>query len=323
MKKIPWYLIILNFSITLSQTNYLDFLPLQVGNVWVYQCQQSGYPPPICGFCFKRIKVKITNTSVIDGKTFYHGQMTEIHISGICSGCSSNLLNFSSNLRIDSLNANVLEYSLNGGCAYRPNEILRDSLKARLFDSIWLNCQPPTQWSGYVCSDTNNITIFGQSRQSRSYSLLYGEGGWGRTFVKGIGLSASGSFAISCNNNSQLLGCVIGGIVYGDTGFMVGINKISSEVPESFALFQNYPNPFNPTTKIKFEIRNTKYETNPKTEIRIYDVLGREVTTLVNEALSPGTYEIEWDGTNYPSGVYYYALSVGEFKETKKMVLIK
>jgi hypothetical protein len=109
----------------------------------------------------------------------------------------------------------------------------------------------------------------------------------------------------------------------------IGIKPVSSEIPEQFSLSQNYPNPFNPATKIKFEIPKSKFETNSKTEIRIYDVLGREVATLVNEQLSPGTYEVEWDGTNFPSGVYYYQLTVSSeqlttnFIETKKMVLLR
>jgi len=107
----------------------------------------------------------------------------------------------------------------------------------------------------------------------------------------------------------------------------VGIKQISTEIPESFSLSQNYPNPFNPATTIKFEIPKTKSlkagETYSKTEIRIYDILGREVEVLDNEQLSPGTYEVEWNGTNYPSGIYYYSLSAGDFIETKKMALIK
>lgn len=103
---------------------------------------------------------------------------------------------------------------------------------------------------------------------------------------------------------------------------LIGINKISNEVSQSFSLLQNYPNPFNPTTKIKFGIAELRGQ---KSEVRliIYDILGREVTTLVNEKLLPGTYEVEWDGSKYVSGVYFYRLSATEFTETRKMVLVK
>jgi hypothetical protein len=125
-----------------------------------------------------------------------------------------------------------------------------------------------------------------------------------------------------------LQGCVINGVVYGDTTFPVGITKISSEIPEEFNLFQNYPNPFNPTTKIRFEIplRRGLDGTDGDRQgvfLKVYDELGREIQTLVNENLSPGTYEIDWDGTNYPSGVYYYTISAGDYFETKKMVLLR
>ncbi len=100
--------------------------------------------------------------------------------------------------------------------------------------------------------------------------------------------------------------------------FTIGVKTISSNVPERFMLYQNYPNPFNPTTSIKYQITDNKY-----VELKIFDILGKEVETLVNEKQSPGTYEISWDGANYPSGVYYYGLSAGDYSETKKMVLIK
>jgi hypothetical protein len=111
-----------------------------------------------------------------------------------------------------------------------------------------------------------------------------------------------------------------------NNGFVIGIEKISTNVPKEFALYQNYPNPFNPSTKIKFEIPDfplTKGVRGMNARLTIYDILGREITALVNEQLLPGSYEVTWDGTNYPSGVYYYKLSYGDISFTKKMVLIK
>lgn len=102
------------------------------------------------------------------------------------------------------------------------------------------------------------------------------------------------------------------------TGNPLGINIISSEIPEKFSLSQNYPNPFNPTTHVRFEISDLRF-----VKLIIFDNIGREISTLVNEHLQPGTYEVEWDGSNYSSGVYYYKLVAGEFIETKKMILIK
>jgi hypothetical protein len=111
--------------------------------------------------------------------------------------------------------------------------------------------------------------------------------------------------------------------------FQGGIIKISNTIPDKFSLFQNYPNPFNPTTKIKFDIPLSRgvprfpSGRGVSVKLTIYDLLGCEVAVLVNEQLKPGTYEIEFDGTNYPSGVYFYKLTTNDFSETKKMVLKK
>jgi hypothetical protein len=90
------------------------------------------------------------------------------------------------------------------------------------------------------------------------------------------------------------------------------------EIPMQFKLEQNYPNPFNPKTNIKYQIAKNSYVV-----LKVYDLLGSEVETLLSEELIPGTYEIRWDASNYPSGIYYYKLTAGEYSETKKMVLIK
>src|SRR5207247_9828637 len=98
----------------------------------------------------------------------------------------------------------------------------------------------------------------------------------------------------------------------------ISVRNISQEVPKGFRLIQNYPNPFNPSTKIKFALPKGSLA-----KLVIYDILGREVEALVNESLKPGTYEVEWNGSNYPSGVYYYKLTAVNYIETKKMVLVK
>jgi len=121
---------------------------------------------------------------------------------------------------------------------------------------------------------------------------------------------------------------VTGDAVYKVWGAYVGIEQISNEIPEVFSLNQNYPNPFNPATKIKFEIpllRGVDAEggRGVLTNLTLYDALGKEVTILVKQLLQPGTYEVSWDASAYPSGVYYYRLESGRFTETKKMVLLK
>ncbi|GEM_PF-1276993 len=120
------------------------------------------------------------------------------------------------------------------------------------------------------------------------------------------------------------------GIIYRTTtgGSTVGIEPISGSMPGNFDLQQNYPNPFNPVTKIKFQIplsRGVDAEggRGVLTKLSVYDLLGREVASLVNEQLAPGTYEYQWDASIYPSGIYCYRLIAGDFSEVNKMVLIK
>ncbi|MCP5062884.1 MAG: S8 family serine peptidase [Ignavibacteriae bacterium] len=100
------------------------------------------------------------------------------------------------------------------------------------------------------------------------------------------------------------------------------INENEIDVPNSFTLFQNYPNPFNPTTTIKYSIPvvDAKFAF---TTIKIYDVLGREIATLVNENKSAGKYEVNFDASNLTSGVYYYQLKSGSYSKTKKLILVK
>lgn len=106
-------------------------------------------------------------------------------------------------------------------------------------------------------------------------------------------------------------------------GNVIGISGNNQNIPDRFELSQNYPNPFNPATKIRFEIPYSGQSNSVNTELIVYDMLGREITTLVNSQLQPGKYETVWNATNLPSGVYLYTLTAGKFRETKKMILLK
>lgn len=106
--------------------------------------------------------------------------------------------------------------------------------------------------------------------------------------------------------------------------FTVGINQISNEVPESFEMSQNYPNPFNPSTKIDIKVANTVPVT-----LKIYDITGREVKTLINnQTMLAGKYKVDWNsvdnnGNFVSSGVYFYRIIAGNYVITKKMMLLK
>jgi hypothetical protein len=116
-----------------------------------------------------------------------------------------------------------------------------------------------------------------------------------------------------------------------ENNFGYPIVSVEDEPPvvSSFMLEQNYPNPFNPSTKIKFTIPSviaTPLERGKQSQsvtLKVYDVLGNEIATLVNEELSPGEYEVEFNATQLTSGIYFYQLKAGSLVETKKMVLMK
>lgn len=106
--------------------------------------------------------------------------------------------------------------------------------------------------------------------------------------------------------------------VYELNGPLIGITNYNSGVPEKFYLKQNYPNPFNPQTRISFGVVKSGF-----VNLKVYDALGREVANLVNENLKSGNYEVTFRGDNLASGMYFYKLSVNDFTETKKMLMVK
>ncbi len=129
------------------------------------------------------------------------------------------------------------------------------------------------------------------------------------------------SFGVDQNNNNIYVcqySTAGAGKIYKLNYIPLAIQPISNEVPSQYSLLQNYPNPFNPITKLKFQMSNESFA-----NLLVYDVRGREIATLVNEQLKPGTYEVEFEGFNYPSGVYFCRLEAGNYVETKKMLLLK
>jgi hypothetical protein len=99
--------------------------------------------------------------------------------------------------------------------------------------------------------------------------------------------------------------------------------KKGMTIPDKYSLYQNYPNPFNPVTSIDFDIPKSSF-----VKLVIYNVLGEEISIIVNEKLNAGSYKVDWpvstwDGTDYPSGVYFYKLIADDFVSVKKMIYIK
>jgi len=134
---------------------------------------------------------------------------------------------------------------------------------------------------------------------------------WQETYVYGIGQIWYGNEVMYKN----LIGCIING----DTlGIIIGVENDKISEYKTFQLSQNYPNPFNPLTTIEYQIA-TKVFIN----LTIYDILGREITVLVNEEKRPGKYTVQFNGKNLASGIYYYKLQAGDNTIIKAMVLLK
>jgi hypothetical protein len=138
-----------------------------------------------------------------------------------------------------------------------------------------------------------------------------------RLRIKTAGGVPSGNYNIRIQGNGPNGTPVHERFVNVNVGF-VGININNNNIPEKYSLLQNYPNPFNPSTNINFQLPQSGL-----VNIKIYDICGKQIDELLNKNLSAGSHNVVWDAVNYPSGIYFYKISAGDFVDTKKMILIK
>jgi hypothetical protein len=139
------------------------------------------------------------------------------------------------------------------------------------------------------------------------------------TLKQGIGL-----ILVSIDDGCFCMWGYFGNHTLRSTSLIDAVNNDITQLPKLCSLSQNYPNPFNPSTTIQFSIPvETMHASSARVTLKVYDVLGREVVTLVNETKQPGNYEVKFEGANLPSGVYFYKLTAGDFVQTKKLMLIK
>jgi uncharacterized delta-60 repeat protein len=197
------------------------------------------------------------------------------------------------------------------------------------------------QGNVYVCgkrySDTNMddyLTVKFDPSGNQIWEITYNGPGNKSDNANAIAIDNAGNVYVTGASSPGGLTYDIATIKYSQ---IVGVNPVSTDIPANYNLYQNYPNPFNPSTKIKFSVPSGKFDIpqdsrlrgNDNVVLKVYDILGNEVSTLVNEQLKPGTYEVEWDArfagssSEFSSGVYYYTLQTESYKETKKMILIK
>jgi hypothetical protein len=186
--------------------------------------------------------------------------------------------------------------------------------------SVW-NCGGPGHYTG----DVHSPNAFGDRRfvmSSGSDSYTVNPGDTNKIYA--VQLIAQGTSRL--NSVTRLKQLADYAQAFYNGGFVIGIRHDENQsLAHSFAVYPNYPNPFNPTTNIKYQIANNSF-----VQLKIFDVLGREVATLVNEKLQPGTYTVDWDAANYPSGVYFYKFTSSDavtneilYTKTNKMILMK
>jgi hypothetical protein len=144
-------------------------------------------------------------------------------------------------------------------------------------------------------------------------------------FATGGGLMSNGTYAAAGTIGQDVIGRSTGATYVSAAGFWGGGGVILdvkgstvSGTPMVYTLDQNYPNPFNPSTTIKFELPRASH-----VSLTVFDVLGREVSELVNERKEAGVYEVKFDGSNLASGVYFYRLQAGDFVQSKRLLLLK
>jgi len=205
---------------------------------------------------------------------------------------------------------------------YRVLPEPQNPLAATIGGRVYLNTMtqnPPANnypyWSDavvYVKTDTTTFKRFAISGTDRSYRTSLLNPGTYQLFVSRFGFTtATRSVTVGATNLDSIN-------FYLDSLNIIGLHNISSNVPKTFLLKQNYPNPFNPVTTISFAL-----PFDGLVQMKIYDVLGREVALLVNEFLRKGEYKYVFGADNLTSGVYFYNIKTDGYSETKKMVLIK
>ena len=287
----------------------LEFYPLQIGNKWFYERIDYSLDwitgnTIIDTSYFQRRVLGLENKP--NGKKYYKIDDYDFYTK----------LKFENFERIDS----------STGLVYRYDSTLDSTNFECIVDDLMLEqgnlFNTPRLYSYYnpVGMIFENEDYFNDWSSYRKRNGFSG-GSFGAEYyslTQGIGLdSVFVSLIDAFDAYIDIKGCVIDGIVYGDTT-LTDIDDDDNGIPTSYKLEQNFPNPFNPTTKITWQSPVAGIQT-----LKVYDVLGNEVVTLVNEFRNSGIYEVDFDASKLSSGVYFYQLKAGDFISSKKMILIK
>ncbi|MBN8585337.1 MAG: T9SS type A sorting domain-containing protein [Ignavibacteria bacterium] len=159
------------------------------------------------------------------------------------------------------------------------------------------------------------LTISYNSGGSMNWEKRENSSSSGNDYASGIAVQDSDRIYITGSANFSGTGIAYYTLRYSK---IMAIDPISTNIPSKFGLMQNYPNPFNPVTSIRFDIPKSSF-----VNIKVFDVMGREVANLVNEQLKAGEYMVKWDAVRFSSGIYFYSIAAEGYQVTKKMILTK
>ena len=283
--------------------------PLGIGDYWQYVVHSSDSEAPFTRDSSAYSLEVLGDTTMPNGSDYRKILYKPIYPSGDSS------LDFE---RLDPMRASVYKYDTAGP----SDEVQIDSLMSQPGDtSRCLSDIPnsvfPSSFYTSICSSTMSETVFGMATSvkefSGSNSVLIA---FTRYLASGLGVvNASYGYDFGVTGIS-LVYARLSGAEYG-TKIVLGV-QTGPRAPETFKLYQNYPNPFNPTTVIKFEVRGSGL-----VSLKVYNVLGQLVKTLVDKVESPGSHAVTFDAAGLASGVYFYRLAAGSYVMTKKMLLLK
>ncbi|MCZ7603812.1 MAG: T9SS type A sorting domain-containing protein [Melioribacteraceae bacterium] len=275
-----------------------DWRPLWVGNMWQYS---SG----------GKIKTRFVEKDTVVNDQIYFKKVDYLYDNGHVFMWERNKIDFSSTLMLDVAD-------VNHNSVYNE-ELLLDSVDMS-DDVYYINSYrfvyPGWEYKFFEIPYETRVSrplwyeVFGDTVLTREVSY----DGFFQSEVLADGI---GCILIKEEGHWMYLK---GAIIYGEQyGTIVSVDE--EAIDNQLALSQNYPNPFNPTTTIKFTVANVG--TSRDLSLRVYDILGREIQTLLNKPMQPGSYEVQFDGSNLTSGVYFYVLETSGKRLTKKMLLVK
>jgi len=284
-----------------------EYYPLSIGNYWIYKVTDWSYPYYSEDIFTRKV---VSKETLSNGNEYFKIEEKYYH-----SAYTSYVYE-----RIDTVKG--FAFRFDNGCANPDSEKVIDSFTAEVGDSLLIQ-RFSMCWDSILTkfSESGSESIFNENRNFRTY-----EYSWLMSYTHklalGIGIYNIKNGYDFGESYFFLNGCVIDDIVYGDTTFVVDVEEEQNPIPTEYKLEQNYPNPFNPSTFISYQLPVFGQVT-----LKVYDVLGNEVATLVNEYRSAGSYEIEFNPAssikNPSSGIYFYQLKAGKFVETKKMMFLK